>query len=76
MPSSSHNPDHRASGGAGGYHTSYALHEYTRAEPTITEELSGAAGSKKQGKGKKKTREVKAKEAIKDFDAAWKAASK
>ncbi|KAI0376460.1 hypothetical protein F5Y04DRAFT_285901 [Hypomontagnella monticulosa] len=79
MPSPSENPDSQASGGTGGKHSdqpSYMLEEYVRADPTIIEELSGAARDKKHGKGeKKKTREDKAKEAIKDFDDAWKAAS-
>ncbi|KAI5927273.1 hypothetical protein F4810DRAFT_353956 [Camillea tinctor] len=59
---------------------SYALKEYLHAKPTIVEKCSGAIsdgqGKKKGKKGKEKHHEKKAKEELKKFDAAWKAASK
>ncbi|KAI1631857.1 hypothetical protein F4809DRAFT_133964 [Biscogniauxia mediterranea] len=56
---------------------SYALEEYLRAEPTISERCSGAVAD---DQGKKKTKgkhhEKKAKEELGKFDAAWDKASK
>ncbi|KAI0601459.1 hypothetical protein F4775DRAFT_451929 [Biscogniauxia sp. FL1348] len=56
---------------------SYALEEYLRAEPAISERCSGAV-TDDQGKEKRKEKhhEKKAKEELRKFDAAWDEASK
>ncbi|KAI1776981.1 hypothetical protein F4818DRAFT_439341 [Hypoxylon cercidicola] len=80
MPSTSNNQGPQAPGTASStqHHDdqSYALQEYLRAKPTITEQISGVVWAGKGGNGKEKLREDKAKDALKGFDSAWRDASK
>ncbi|KAI0169285.1 hypothetical protein GGR52DRAFT_515077 [Hypoxylon sp. FL1284] len=79
MASSARDQDSKASEGAGSTQYdnqySYALQEYLRAEPTITDRISGAKRGDKV-KNYTKHHESRAKDTVKKFDDAWNNASK
>ncbi|RYP74321.1 hypothetical protein DL769_004024 [Monosporascus sp. CRB-8-3] len=77
MPSASDNPHHQTAGTGGGEDNSpsYALQEYLRADPTVTERCSGATPStKKKGKSKAKKKhdhKDRAEQELRNFDDVW-----
>ncbi|OTB19141.1 hypothetical protein K445DRAFT_18746 [Daldinia sp. EC12] len=78
MSSYSNNQGTQASGASGSHqddHRSYMLQEFLRAEPTASERVAGVVPSKKGGKDEK-AHDDKAKRAIKDFENAWRNASR
>ncbi|KAI1643322.1 uncharacterized protein F4817DRAFT_319946 [Daldinia loculata] len=56
------------------HHRHSMLQEFLRAEPTVSERLSGVLTSKKRGENEK-GHDDKAKEAIRKFENAWRNAS-
>ncbi|KAI8957423.1 hypothetical protein F5Y11DRAFT_363861 [Daldinia sp. FL1419] len=58
--------------GQQGQHQRYSLQEFLRAEPTVSERLSGFVPSKKG----ERSHDGKAEEAIRKFESAWNNAGK
>ncbi|RYP51800.1 hypothetical protein DL768_002947 [Monosporascus sp. mg162] len=80
MPSPSDNQHHQTAGTGGCKDDapSYALQEYLRADPTVTERCSGATPSTKKGKTKTKKKhhhKDRAEQELRKFDDAWRDAA-
>ncbi|RYO90397.1 hypothetical protein DL766_001139 [Monosporascus sp. MC13-8B] len=81
MPSPSDNPHHQTAGASSSKDNapSYALQEYLRADPTVTERCSRAAPSTKKGKSKaerKHDHNDRAEQELRKFDDTWRDAAR
>ncbi|RYP81561.1 hypothetical protein DL770_005863 [Monosporascus sp. CRB-9-2] len=80
MPSPSDNPHHHTAGTSSSKDEppSYALQEYLRADPTVTERCSGATRLTKKGKSKAKKKhhhKDRTEQELRKFDDAWRDAA-